>query len=185
MMMLSSIFVLLTQKLKNNSSFKVKNVEHGEAESTVILLNIHHHQQFQDIKMLLMVSVHQVTNHQLLLFTITHLIRQSHHRKSSKPLDLIGSILIQRSEAQAQAQAQAVSNKTAGNTGRWPMQGGLQSISNTSTIKTQSNTVPVTVKVEAITSTRDESQTKTPSPKKESSAPGKENIPVPTSQLVE
>lgn len=65
------------------------------------------------------------------------------------------------------------------------MQGGLQSISNTSTIKTQSNTVPVTVKIEAITSTRDESQTKTPSPKKESSAPGKENIPVPASQLVE
>lgn len=95
MMMLSSIFVLLTQKLKNNSSFKVKNAERGEAESTVILLNIHHHQQFQDIKMLLMVSVHQVTNHQLLLFTTTHLIRQSHHRKSSKPLDWIGPILIQ------------------------------------------------------------------------------------------
>lgn len=85
------------------------------------------------------------------------------------------------------ARVQAVANKpVVENTTRWPMQGGLQSITNTSSVKPQSvNAVPVTIKVEATVPAREVSQNKTPSPKKETAAPGKENIPATTAQSVE
>lgn len=57
------------------------------------------------------------------------------------------------------------------------MQGGLQSITNTTMTRASAVTQPtITVKTEAAMPLQDARQTKTPSPKKALAAPGKENV---------
>lgn len=65
------------------------------------------------------------------------------------------------------------------------MQGGLQSITNTTIARAQAATQPtITVKTEAAMPVQDARHTKTPSPKKALAAPGKENVNTTTPEQV-
>lgn len=84
-------------------------------------------------------------------------------------------------EAQ-QAQEAPVSKQTVSTTTArtaWPMQGGLTSITNTTSTRTQA-AMPaqstIAVKTEPVMPLQEARQAKTPSPKKGPAAPGKENI---------
>lgn len=81
-------------------------------------------------------------------------------------------------------------NTPASRSVAWPMQGGLQTITNTTTARTQT-VVPaqtsssIVVKTEPSLPLQDARQAKTPSPKKLTAAPGKENVASTTPQSVD
>ncbi|KAK5077932.1 hypothetical protein LTR64_003664 [Lithohypha guttulata] len=79
---------------------------------------------------------------------------------------------------------------TTTRTAAWPMQGGLQSITNTAGSRVQTVALPptqttVSIKTETNMPLHDARQTKTPSPKKAIAAPGKENVSTITPERVE
>lgn len=96
------------------------------------------------------------------------------------------------SEAQAGQGAQPSKQVVSGAASRstaWPMQGGLQTITN-STSRTQivapsQSQASVSIKTESSLPLQDVRQAKTPSPKKVAPAPGKENETSTTPQSVD
>lgn len=135
-----------------------------------------------------MASVLLAINLQLVQVTTSLLTRPSHLRKSSRLLNC-SPLKTNRIDSEAQAGKQVVSTTSTRATGVWPMQGGLQTITNNATTRTQTvasiqGQAPPIIKTEAVTTSQDARQTKTPSPKKAIIA-GQENVTSTTPQSAE
>lgn len=119
---------------------------------------------------------------------ISPLRRPSHLRKSHPLLASVSSntdLMI----SEAQTSKKVITNMTRA-TGVWPIQGGLQTITNTAMSRSQAATLAQgqaapAIKTETVATTQEVRQAKTPSPKKAAMVVGKENVNSTTPQSAE
>lgn len=137
----SFAFDLPIPKLRSSSSSRVKNVATGAAANTATPSNTPRRRHSQDFKVVLIIRAPTAaTSLRLEPVTTSPLPRPSHLRKSCLPVNFCFSLpLIKPLVADIHFHRENAGNKAVPNAraNAWPMQGGLQSITNSSTIRTQ------------------------------------------------